>query len=202
MFKRILRFMYSHFCENKILYFLSVGAAIFGILLGIAGGKNFSDSDYLTAFFGGLSDVSKSALWLRAFGSALLISSLAAIFGLSPIGFAALPIIDAYRGFAFGFSAAAFYSVYGFKSVVFILLALVIPALLWMPPLVFASVNSIRSSLSMLKICRRRTSPEFSCDAKFMLISCAVMFLFMLISRLAEIYIVPPILNVVSGLYM
>lgn len=194
--------MYSHFCENKILYFLSVGAAIFGILLGIAGGKNFSDSDYLTAFFGGLSDVSKSSLWLRAFGSALLISSLAAIFGLSPIGFAALPIIDAYRGFAFGFSAAAFYSVYGFKSVVFILLALVIPALLWMPPLVFASVNSIRSSLSMLKICRRRTSPEFSCDAKFMLISCAVMFLFMLISRLAEIYIVPPILNVVSGLYM
>ena len=131
---------------------MSVGAAVFGILLGAAGGKNFSDGAYLTAFFGGLSDVSKSALLLRAFGSALLISFLAAIFGL--------------------------------------------------PPLVFASVNSIRSSLSMLKICRRRTSPEFSSDAKFMLISCAVMFLFMLISRLTEIYIVPPILNVVSELYM
>lgn len=202
MFKKILRLMYSHFCENRTLYFVSLGACVFGIILGAAGGKTFSDSAYLTAFFGNLSGTALPALVLRAALSALFTAALAAHLGLSPIGFAALPVIDAYRGFAFGFSASAFYSVYGLKAVVFILLALVIPAALWLPPLVFASVSSMRSSLSMLRICRRRASPDLSSDAKFMLLSCAVMFIFMLISRLAEIFIVPPILNVVSGLYM
>ena len=202
MLKRVLRFLYNHFCENKSLYVITFAASIVGVLLGISGGKSFSDSEYLSAFFGGLDGLSHSTLVFRAFCSAFLISAAAVVFGFSPFGIAVIPLIDAYRGFAVGYLASAFYSVYGFKSIVFILIALVIPSLLWLPPLVFASVNSVRASISMIKICRRKTSPDFSVNTRFMLISCVIMFVFMLFARLAEIYIIPPILNVVCGLYI
>lgn len=202
MLRKFFRFIFLHFSENKFLYFTAGISVIFGILLGIAGGKNFSDSDYLLSFFSGLAAFRQSSLVFRAFVSALLISAAAVIFGLSPAGIFALPFIDAYRGFAAGFSAAAFYSVYGIKSFVFIFIALVIPAVLWLPPLIFASVTSMRTSFSVMKICRRSSAPVFMTDVRYLGGSVAVMFVFMLLSRLAEIYVVPPILNAVSGLYI
>ncbi len=201
MFKKILKVIVNHIADNFFLYFISVISLCSGGFLGFASGNDFSDSEFLTGFFGGLSDFSADGLVLEGVARAGITALIILVFGLSPAGIVFIPLCDAYKGFAFGFSASAVYAVYGVRSVLFVLLGLIPSAVIWVPALTFASVNGMKTSISLVRIFRKSGSFDAREDAVRLIISSLTAFFALLLSKLAEVYIIPHMLNVVCGLY-
>lgn len=201
MYRKVSKFAYEHFMDNIYFYVVSILILLSGVAIGCINGNKFEEAAFFDSFFSGLNEAASFEVFLEGLLQAAIISGVVFVFGLSPFGLLAVPFCVIYKGFSFGYTLSAVCAVYGFKSVVFILLALFPSFAIWILPLMFTSVNGIKSSLFMFRFLFSKVPANTSKIISTMLFSCVFLFFSICLSKLTEVFIIPKILNIVSDIY-
>ena len=202
MLNKILKLMLGHIAGNLGLYVLFAAVLVLGILLGSVSGAGFDDNAYFENFFGGLNEFSSSSFLKDVFLQAVFYALIIFVFGLSPFGCIVIPAVIGYKGFAVGYTVSASFAVFGFKSLLFIILGMLPSAVFWIPVFLFSGVSSILYSIVMLRFLRKKSVNSSLYNMSSLIFSAAVLFAGVFISKIIEIYIIPQMLNLVGGIYV
>lgn len=201
MLKKIMKFLVNHIITNVHCYSFCVLFVLLGIAIGVVNGSGFNDNQFFSKFFSGLNAYSSSYYLKDAFIYAIGLSVVLLVAGLSPLGCIFIPFIALYKGFTMGYTVAALFTVYSYKALVLVLIAIIPSGFFWIPAFMFGCVSSIITSLCFVNVLRRKPINGFSEKIVQLVFSVTVMFLCVLLSKFTEIFIIPKMLNVVGGMY-
>ena len=201
MFKRVSGFFLSHIAANVYIYCICVFFLVIGIIVGVVSGSGFENNAYFTEFFANLKSYSAGGYVKDGFVHSLVLTLLIFLAGISPLGFAAIPLAVSYKGFVTGYTVSAFFSVYGAKTFLFIILGIIPSALFWIPAYMYGAVTGMLSSCCFFRILRRKSVNNISDRVSGLLISSVILFVGVVFSKFTEIFLIPEMLNIVGVLY-
>ena len=210
MVKYYRNIIFEHVKSNIVYYRIITCSFAVGLAIGVIGcsgaGGDGELQEYLKGFFTNLSGASLPTFEIlkKSVFQNLVLMVLLVLTAISVLGCVAVPVIAGYKGFLVGYSAAVFQAIYGAKFVPFILLGILPSAMLWLPALFLASVSSLKCSAYVLGACRKKSRQKEDFKVFFVRYG-MVMFLclmVLLVSSLIDVYLVPFLLKLVSGLYI